>query len=209
MSAIMLQDSYHLQEELIEWRRDLHMHPELGFKEIRTASRVAQELEKLGYRVRRNIGRTGVMAEIGSPDGPCMAIRADMDALPILEANDVPYRSQVDGNMHACGHDAHTAMALGAATLLARRLPAGALPFQPSAKRETAIAGLCILKTAHVDMSSLYVDPASLLQTIAPNKFRGVFLGSRRRRRGAKRNETIDPFYLPPNIVAPNGIVPR
>ena len=89
----MLKQSYHLQEEIIEWRRDFHMHPELGFQEIRTSNQVAEELEKLGYRVRRNVGRTGVVADLGDDNGPCFAIRADMDALPILETNDVPYKS--------------------------------------------------------------------------------------------------------------------
>ena len=95
----MLKQSYHIQEEIIEWRRDFHMHPELGFKEFRTSAKVADELEKLGYRVRRNVGRTGVVADWGDDKGPCIAIRANMDALPILEANDVPYKSQNDGTM--------------------------------------------------------------------------------------------------------------
>ena len=101
----MLKESYHIQEDIIEWRRDFHMHPELGFHEVRTSERVAQELEKLGYRVRRGVGRTGVVADLGDEQGRCIAIRADMDALPILEANEVAYKSQNDGTMHACGHD--------------------------------------------------------------------------------------------------------
>ena len=226
MNAMMLQDSYHLQEELIEWRRDFHMHPELGFKEIRTSSLVAQELEKLGYRVRRNIGRTGVMAEIGSPDGPCIAIRADMDALPILEANDVPYRSQVDGNMHACGHDAHTAMALGAATLLARRALPGRVRFlfQPSEEvgDEQGISGAPRMiedGAMHgVDMViALHVDPASPVGDIhisagpssgGVDSWFGRIIG--KGGHGAKPNETIDPFYLSAHvIIALNGIVSR
>ena len=66
----MLKQSYHIQEEIIEWRRDIHAHPELGFKEFRTSAKVADELEKLGYRVRRNVGRTGVVADFGNDNGP-------------------------------------------------------------------------------------------------------------------------------------------
>ena len=99
----MLKQSYHIQEDIIEWRRDFHMHPELGFDVIRTSGKVAEELEKLGYRVRRNVGKTGVVADLGDENGSCIALRADMDALPILEANDVPYKSQTEGKMHACG----------------------------------------------------------------------------------------------------------
>ena len=79
----MLKQAHHIQEEIIEWRREFHTHPELGFQEIRTSNRVAEDLEKLGYRVRRNVGRTGVVADLGEDNGSCFAIRADMDALPI------------------------------------------------------------------------------------------------------------------------------
>src|SRR5512146_2067585 len=125
----MLKQSHNIQEDIIEWRRDFHMHPELGFHEVRTSARVAEELERLGYRVRRNVGRTGVVADLGDSGGRCIAIRADMDALPIFEENDVPYRSQTDGKMHACGHDSHTAMALGAAKLLAQQKFPGKIRF--------------------------------------------------------------------------------
>jgi len=114
----MLKQSYHIQEEIIEWRRDFHMHPELGFKELRTSAKVADELEKLGYRVRRNVGRTGVVADWGNDKGPCIDIRADMDALPIDEKNNITYKSSSPGVMHACGHDAHTAMLLTAGKIL-------------------------------------------------------------------------------------------
>ncbi|MEW5940202.1 MAG: M20/M25/M40 family metallo-hydrolase, partial [Chloroflexota bacterium] len=113
----MLKQSNAISEELIEWRRDFHAHPETGFDVRRTAGIVADELEKMGYRVKRGVGKTGVVAEIGE-SGPCVAIRADMDALPIEEMNHTDYVSQVKGKMHACGHDAHTSMALGAALLL-------------------------------------------------------------------------------------------
>ena len=129
----MLKQSHAISEELIEWRRDFHMHPELGFRETRTAARVAEILEQFGYRIRRGVGRTGVVADFGSGK-PLVAIRADMDALPLQETNQVPYASQNPAVMHACGHDAHTAMALGAAALLSREKFPGTVRFlfQPS-----------------------------------------------------------------------------
>ncbi|MFO8172738.1 MAG: M20 family metallopeptidase [Longimicrobiales bacterium] len=124
---------------LTELRRDFHRHPELGFEENRTSQVVAGELRRLGYQVRTGVGLTGVVAELKNGPGPVVALRADMDALPIQEEADHDYRSTVDGVMHACGHDAHMAGLLGAADLLARDLEEGALPsgtvrllFQPS-----------------------------------------------------------------------------
>ncbi len=105
-----------LSSYIIEKRRDFHMHPELKFEEHRTSSIVLEELENLGYEIHRT-EKTGIVATLG--DGATVALRADMDALPINEENDVPYKSQVPGKMHACGHDAHTAMLLGAAKIIA------------------------------------------------------------------------------------------
>jgi amidohydrolase len=128
-----------LAADIIEIRRDIHAQPELSFRETRTAALVADYLKRLGYEVRTQVGVTGCIGELGSGDGRTVALRADMDALPIQEANDVPYRSQVDGVMHACGHDAHVACLLGAALLLAESERSGDLPpgrvrllFQPS-----------------------------------------------------------------------------
>ena len=109
-----------LQPELVEWRRRLHQQPELGFQEKQTAEFVSQKLQKWGIEHQTNIAKTGVVATIDSgKPGRVLAIRADMDALPIQEENEVDYRSQHDGIMHACGHDAHTAILLGAAEILA------------------------------------------------------------------------------------------
>jgi amidohydrolase len=99
-------------------RRDFHRHPELGYEEVRTSGIVAETMAKLGYEVRRGIAKTGVLAERGR-GGKTLLLRADMDALPILEENDVEYRSTNAGVMHACGHDGHTAIALAAAARLA------------------------------------------------------------------------------------------
>lgn len=100
--------------EMVEIRRELHMHPELSFQEVETAKFIADYQEKLGLEVRRGVGGNGVVATLrGGKKGKTIAIRADFDALPIQEMNDVPYKSQNPGVMHACGHDAHTAIALG------------------------------------------------------------------------------------------------
>ena len=108
------------QTELAAFRQDLHTHPELGLEEHRTAELVAAELERLGIEVHRGVGKTGVVGVLRSGNGQGrIGLRADMDALPILEANDVPYRSVTPGVMHACGHDGHTTMLLGAARYLA------------------------------------------------------------------------------------------
>ena len=100
-----------MQQQLSGWRRDFHMHPDLGFRETRTAAKVAEILEQFGVRLRRGPGRTGVVPDIGSGK-PLVAFRADMDALPLQETNQVPYASQNPGVMHACGHDGHTVMGL-------------------------------------------------------------------------------------------------
>jgi amidohydrolase len=113
----MLNRAREIGQQLINWRREVHMHPELGFQEFKTAELVAETLRSLGLKVKTNMGKTGVVGYLGEGK-PVMALRADMDALPIQEANDVPYTSQVPGVMHACGHDAHTAILLGVATLL-------------------------------------------------------------------------------------------
>jgi hippurate hydrolase len=112
-----------LHRDIAEWRRDLHAHPELMYDVHRTAASVAEKLRAFGCdEVVTGIGRTGVVGVIkGRKDAPgqAIALRADMDALPIEEANDLPYKSTVPGKMHACGHDGHTAMLLGAARYLA------------------------------------------------------------------------------------------
>ena len=133
----MRQRAQRLYDSLVALRREVHHHPELSFQEHRTAHLVATRLAELGIAVRTGVGKTGVVGDLGDT-GPRIALRADMDALPIQEANDVPYASEVPGVMHACGHDAHVACLLGAAQLLAEEADAGRLPgqvrflFQPS-----------------------------------------------------------------------------
>lgn len=107
-------------DELTALRRDLHAHPEIGFEEVRTSGIVAEQLEKFGIEVHRGLGRTGVVGVLqGRPGSRRIGLRADMDALPITEETNLPYRSTVPGKMHACGHDGHTTMLIGAARYLA------------------------------------------------------------------------------------------
>lgn len=107
-------------DEMTEWRRDIHAHPELGFEERRTSDLVAKRLEEFGLEVYRGIGRTGVVGALRVGNSPrSVGLRADMDALPIQEETGLAYRSRHEGRMHACGHDGHTAMLLGAARYLA------------------------------------------------------------------------------------------
>ena len=107
-------------DELTALRRDLHAHPELGFEEERTAAIVAAQLETFGIAVHRGLGGTGVVGVLEGRPGPRrIGLRADMDALPIHEETNLPYRSTVPGKMHACGHDGHTTMLVGAARYLA------------------------------------------------------------------------------------------
>lgn len=113
----MLERARRLFPRLQHWRRTIHMYPELGFQEKRTAALVAEVLAEFGLRVTTGVAGTGVVADLGRGEN-LVALRADMDALPIQELNDVPYASQVPGVMHACGHDVHTACLLGAAAIL-------------------------------------------------------------------------------------------
>lgn len=201
------------------------MHPELGFQETRTAARVAQELESLGYRVRRGVGRTGVVAEFGE-GAPVVAIRADMDALPIQEVNPVPYASQSPGLMHACGHDAHTAIALGVASLLARQAFPGTVRFlfQPSEEvadeegqsgaprmiADGAMQGVELVLALHVDSTTPLGDirvgagPSSG----GVDTFYATIFG--KGGHGARPHETVDPIFLAGHVIlALNAITSR
>lgn len=126
------------KRQLITWRRHFHRYPELSGQEQETAAFIAAELKKLGFEVKEQVAGHGIVAVLpGDEKKKCVALRADMDALPIEEKNEHAYRSQHRGIMHACGHDAHMAMVLGAAKYLSQNPPAGSIKclFQPSEER--------------------------------------------------------------------------
>lgn len=221
----MLKNAHALTEEIIEWRRDFHMHPETGFEVHRTAGIVADELEKLGYRVRRGVGKTGVVADLGE-GGPVVAIRADMDALPLQELNDFEYKSKVDGKMHACGHDSHTAMALGAATIFAKEKFPGTVRFlfQPAEEvaddegksgaqrmvENGAIEGVYFVIAQHIEPMS----PVGTVDISAGPVYGGVdsWFGTiyGKGGHGAHPENAIDTFYLTAHVMlALNAIISR
>ena len=111
-------ESMSISDWIISIRRELHEHPELMYEEFKTSKLIRRELDKLEISYKHPIAETGVLASIGNGNGPCVALRADMDALPIHEETDVSFKSKIDGKMHACGHDCHVSMLLGAARLL-------------------------------------------------------------------------------------------
>jgi amidohydrolase len=221
----MLDKACSIQDQLTAWRRDFHKHPELGFHETRTATRVAEIAGELGCRVRRGVGRTGVVVELGQGK-PIIALRADMDALPLQEANAVAYVSKNPGVMHACGHDSHTAMLLGTAALLAKERLTGTARFlfQPSEEvgddegisgaprmiADGAMEGVDMVIALHVDPSTPVGDirvkqgPASG----GVDSWFGKIIG--KGGHGARPHDTIDPFYLAAHIIfALNAISSR
>jgi amidohydrolase len=221
----MLKEAHGISEDLIEWRRDFHMHPETGFDVHRTAGIVADELEKMGYTVKRGVGKTGVVADIGN-GGKMVAIRADMDALPLQELNEYEYKSQNNGKMHACGHDSHTAMALGAARLIASQKLNGRVRFlfQPSeetadeeglsgAQRMTmegAMNGVDYVIAQHVDptipVGTISINPGPCSGGV--DSWFATIQG--KGGHGAYPHTTVDPFFLVAQVItALNGIVSR
>ena len=145
--------------DVIALRRDFHRHPELGFEEVRTAGIVADRAKRLGYEVRERVAETGVVATLrtGKP-GRTILLRADMDCLPIHEASGVEYASSVDGKMHACGHDGHVAILLGAAQMIMERKDALCgtivLCFQPAEEGKGGARAMIesgLLEDPHVD----------------------------------------------------------
>ncbi len=219
----MLKQAHALSEEIIEWRRDFHMHPEIGFDVQRTAGIVAAELEKLGYRVRTGVGKTGVIADIGE-GGKMVAIRADMDALPLQELNDVEFKSKIDGRMHACGHDSHMAMALGAAQILAKEKFEGRIRFlfQPSeeaADEEGKSGAMRMVEDGAMDgvdyVIAQHIDPTEAVGTISieagpasggVDSWFAVIEG--KGGHGAYPQATIDPFYLLAHVIFALNAIP-
>jgi amidohydrolase len=227
----MLEQARAIAPELVRLRRDIHAHPELSFQETRTAALVADTLNEIGgISVRTGVAKTGVVAELGPGGGPTIAIRADMDALPILSATGSPYESTSPGVHHACGHDAHTAMLLGAAHLLRERFAADGLRgrvrflFQPSEEawdaegksggmrmvEEGVMEGVDAVIALHVD-SMLPVGKVTIRQgwtSAAVDDFHGVIVGTGGH--GAAPHDGTDPvFMLIPVLTALYGIRAR
>lgn len=216
-----------MQLQIRDWRRAIHQHPELGFQEQQTAQLVAENLRAWGLHVQTGVGKTGVVGSLGNGT-PAIGIRADMDALPIQEANQTAYASQVPGVTHACGHDAHTAMALGAAKLWSElpNRPAGTLRFlfQPSEERMDAegkggarrmieagaLDGLSAILALHVNSS---LPPGRVM--VAPgyatafgDYYEATILGAGGH--DAFPHHAVDPIYLAAQIVnAIHGICSR
>lgn len=216
-----------IEDLIIAWRRDIHMHPELGFEEVRTSRLVADTLRDMGIEVEVGVGKTGVVARLGEGK-PAIGIRADMDALPIQEENNVPYASQTPGVMHACGHDAHTAMLLGVAKMLNEMpdRPAGEirLLFQPCEEKQDsegksgasrmiddgALQGLDAVIALHVASE----DPAGKIEIgsgylmAAADRFIATITGVGCH--GASPHTGVDPIFLQAQVVnAIQGIVSR
>ena len=218
-----------MKEKLVAIRRDLHMHPELSFQEVRTAQQVARTLDELRIEYTPGVAKTGVVGHLGE-GSPVIALRADMDALPIVEANEVSYKSLNQGVMHACGHDAHTTSLLGAAMLLAEDFNAGRLKgtvrllFQPSEENwdeegksggrrmveEGALEGVDGVVGLHVistlPSNEIYVREGPFMAAV--DTFYGTVIG--RGGHGAYPHEALDPIWLSAQVVnAIHGIVSR
>jgi amidohydrolase len=223
----MLKRAKELQTKLQDYRHDFHKFPEVGFHEFRTSTKVAEILTTLGCRVRQKVGKTGVEAELGQ-GLPLVAIRADMDALPLHEDNQTDYRSQNQGVMHACGHDAHTAILLGVAELLSKeeKIPGTVrFLFQPAEEvaddeglsgaqrmiQDGAMQGgvgmvIALHVSAHVPVGQIQVGAG--LSSGGVDTFRASILG--RGGHGARPHETVDPIYLSAHVIlALNGIISR
>ncbi len=199
------------KDELIYLRRDFHMHPELGFEEFRTSKIVEEYLRDLGIQTRR-IARTGIVGDINNGGDLRVAIRADMDALPIQERNKVPYRSRIPGKMHACGHDAHTAMLLVTAKILSQKDFVGKVRFifQPAeeglngAKRmiqEGAIDGVDYIIGLHVwsnlQSKTIAISPGAILAAVDRFEINVIGKGGH----GAAPHLSTDPIVCASSIV--------
>lgn len=157
MTIDFMAEAKAMRAELIERRRDFHRHPELAFEELRTAGIVADELGQLGLEVQTGVGKTGVVGILeGAGDGPTLLYRADMDALPIEEENSADYASSESGKMHACGHDGHTAIALGIAKLLSnhRRRLNGRVKFVFQPAEEVGGGALAMIEDGALESPS-------------------------------------------------------
>ena len=214
-----LEKAKSIEDKIIKWRRDIHMHPELAFQETRTAKLVAEHLINLGVEAEVGVGITGVVGRIGDGNGPKIGIRADMDALPIQEANDVPYASKTPGIMHACGHDAHTAILMGVAEILngIEDLPSGEirLLFQPSEESwdkelksgatrmiddnalEDLDAVIALHVSSQIDSGQVSIGEGHMLAAV--DTFKAIIKGEGCH--GASPHTGVDPIWIQAQVV--------
>ena len=178
-SPISIDDIKAFEPDIIHYRRSLHMYPETGFEEFKTSGMVADLLEEFGLKTIKGVGKTGVIGILkGRANGKTIALRADMDALNIREEVETEYKSKVDGKMHACGHDAHTAMLLGAAKILSakREHIKGTVKFvfQPAEEGPAPGGGSLMMDSGHLDdvdaVFAIHVNPLYETGQIAINR---------------------------------------
>jgi len=214
-----LAEATRIEPEIIKTRRILHQHPELAYHENGTAKLVADMLESMGVNVKRGVGGTGVLGALkGARPGRVVALRADMDGLPVHELSDVDFKSKVDGVMHACGHDTHMAMLLGAARILSENKDklCGTVKFlfQPAEEHGGRGGAMPMIEAGVMNdpkvdyVFGLHIDSTRKSGEIgvregammaAPDTFRVKIVG--RGGHGSAPHETVDPIYVAAHVI--------
>ncbi|MGI0080003.1 MAG: amidohydrolase, partial [Nitrososphaerales archaeon] len=218
MSSALLSEVGEFEGEIIEIRRKIHAKPELSFMEFETSKLVASKLKSLGIEVRTNVGGTGVVGLLRGAKGKVVGLRADMDALPVTEEVEVPFKSKNPAVMHACGHDTHVAMLLGAAMLLARHKKdlAGSVKFlfQPAeehggrggaepmiedgAMQNPKVDYVFGLHIVDLERSKTFALRGGALMA-APDSFTITVMG--RGGHGAEPDKAIDPIFVAAHVI--------
>lgn len=225
-SQTLLKDIKQYENEIIKIRRKIHSNPELSYQEYETAKLVAEKLRALGVQVKPKVGGTGVVGLLkGAKKGKTVGLRADMDALPVLENVELPFKSKNAGVMHACGHDTHVAMLLGAAMLLAKHKAelSGTVKFlfQPAEEqgglggalpmvRDGAMQGVDYVFGLHIagDWASRTFALREGPLMAAPDSFKIKIVG--RGGHGSHPSDTIDPIYVATQVItAIQGVTSR